>query len=93
MSSRSTPGCKPLPRKVGRRTGGEETGCACRPAMTTRNMSVLARSEAIIGGERFKWVRTEALPGVWDGTAFQLGDFKHLARFLATKARIGDVTA
>jgi hypothetical protein len=62
-------------------------------AVSTRNISVLGKSEAIIGGQRLKWARTEELPGVWNGGAFQLGDFKHLARFLATKARIGDVTA
>ena len=60
-------------------------------AASTRNFSVLGKSEAIIGGQRLKWARTEELPGVWEGGAFQLTDFKHLARFLATKARLGDV--
>ena len=62
-------------------------------AASTRNISVLGKSEVIIGGQRLKWARTEELPGVWNGGAFQLGDFKHLARFLATKARLGDGTA
>lgn len=62
-------------------------------AASARNISVLGKTEAIIGGQRLKWVRTEDLPGVWESGSFQLGDFRHLARFLATKARLGDVSA
>lgn len=62
-------------------------------AAATRNFSVLGKTEAIIGGQRLKWARPEDLPGIWESGAFQLGDFKHLSRFLATKARLGDVSA
>jgi hypothetical protein len=62
-------------------------------AGTTRNISVLGRTEAIIGGQRLKWARSEDLPGVWESAAFQLGDFKYLARFLATKTKLGDLSA
>lgn len=61
-------------------------------AASTRCICVLGRNEAIIGGQRLEWERTGALPGVWDGKTFQLGDFRHLARFLATKVRLGDAT-
>ncbi len=69
------------------------SGVVGHAAASTRNISVLGGNEVIIGGQRLNWARTEELPGVWNGGAFQLGDFEHLARFLATKARIGDVTA
>jgi len=62
-------------------------------ATSTPNISVLAKNEAIIGGQRLEWARTEELPGVWEGGAFKLGDFRQLARFLATKARVGDATS
>lgn len=62
-------------------------------AAATRNFSVLGKTEAIIGGQQLKWARPEDLPGIWESEAFQLGDFKHLSRFLATKARLGDVNA
>lgn len=62
-------------------------------AASTRNLSVYGKTEAIISGQRLKWARTEDLPGVWEDGSFQLGDFKHLARFLSTKARLGDVNA
>lgn len=62
-------------------------------ATATRNVSVLGKTEAIIGGQLLKWARTEVLPGIWESGTFVLGDFKHLARFLATKARLGDVSA
>lgn len=62
-------------------------------AAFTRNISVFGKTEAIIGGQQVRWSRTENLPGVWEGDSFQLADFKHLARFLATKARVGDVNA
>jgi len=60
-------------------------------ATSTRNVSVLGKTQGIIGGQPVKWARTENLPGVWEDGAFRLGDFRHLARFLATKARLGDV--
>jgi hypothetical protein len=69
----------------------EITGVIGDAAASSRNISVLGKTEAIIGGQRLKWARTEELPGVWVGGAFQLGDFSQLARFLATKARVGDV--
>lgn len=62
-------------------------------AASSRNISVFGKTEAIIGGQRIKWTREEDLPGVWEGGCFLLGDFKHLARFLATKARLGDVSS
>jgi hypothetical protein len=58
-----------------------------------RNLCVLGKTEAIVGGDRWKWSRPDDLPGIWVGGAFQLGDFRDLARFLATKARIGDAGA
>ena len=61
-------------------------------AAATRNISVLGKTEAVIGGQRIKWARAEDLPGLWEGGAFLLGDFKYLARFLATRARLGDVS-
>ncbi len=61
-------------------------------SLATRNISVFAETNVIIGGQRLKWDREEDLPGVWDSGSFRLGDFKHLAHFLATKARLGDVT-
>jgi hypothetical protein len=62
-------------------------------AASTRNISVLGKSEAIIGGQRLKWGNPENLPGVWEDNSFQLGDFSYLARFLAMKARLGDASA
>lgn len=62
-------------------------------ATSTRNLSVYGKTEAIIGGQRLKWARADELPGVWEAGSFLLGDFRHLARFLSTKARLNDVTA
>lgn len=62
-------------------------------AASARNLCVLGKKQAIIGGQPLKWARAEELPGVWHDGAFQLGDFKHLARFLATKARLGGTGA
>lgn len=62
-------------------------------ATSTRNISILGATHGILGGQRVKWARDGDIPGVWENGSFQLGDFEHLARFLATKARVGDVSA
>lgn len=59
-------------------------------AKGTRNLSVLASQDAIVGGQTLAWVQEEQISGVWDGSKFLLGDFAALARFLATKARMPD---
>jgi hypothetical protein len=56
---------------------------------STRNVCVLAKTEAIIGGRRLNWSRPEEIPGIWSAGAFKLGDFRELSRFLATRARVG----
>jgi hypothetical protein len=60
---------------------------------STRNVCVLAKTEAIIGGRRLKWSRSNEIPGIWTGGAFTLGDFRELSRFLATRARAGGASA
>lgn len=60
-------------------------------ATTARNILVLGATEAIIGGRRLPWDREDELPGVWEADKFLLGDFNHFARFLATRARVGNV--
>jgi len=72
---------------------GDIPGVVGDAAAAARNICVLGKTEAIIGGQRLKWARAEELPGVWNDGAFQLGDFKHLARFLATKSRLGGTDA
>lgn len=59
-------------------------------AATTRNLSVLGATDAIIGGIRLPWARDETLPGIWNDGKFLLGDFSKLAQFLATKSRVSD---
>lgn len=59
-------------------------------AATTRNVTVLGRTEGILGGHRLPWVRGSELPGVWESSAFKLGDFRYLALYLATRARLAE---
>jgi SIR2-like domain len=51
-------------------------------ALLTPNLTVLARQEAIIGGERNIW-SGDPQPGVFEADEFLLGDFTRLAAFLA----------
>jgi hypothetical protein len=62
-------------------------------AGSTRNISVFSAKDAIIGGRRLSWERDADIPGIWENKDFQLGDFAHLASFLATKARTTDAGA
>jgi hypothetical protein len=48
------------------------------------NLQAVARSEAILGGVRGAWVPPkDAPPDLWADDGFALGDFAHLASFLA----------
>jgi hypothetical protein len=62
-------------------------------ASMTRNITVLARKAAVIGGQPVSWARPDDIPGLWVGGNFLLGDFRELSRFLATKARAGSASA
>ena len=52
-------------------------------AESTRNLVVLARSEAIIGGQRALWKSSDDLPGVFVNGSFLLGSFENLTGFLS----------
>lgn len=53
-------------------------------ALTTPNLQVVGASEAVLGGIRAEWkAPEEAPPDVWEDGKFVLGDFKHLASYLA----------
>jgi len=53
-------------------------------ALSTPNLQVLGATEAIIGGIRDEWKPPEdPPPDVWEGGKFALGNFKHLAAYLA----------
>lgn len=54
-------------------------------APITRNLTVLAASEAIIGGQRGDWAGDEDIPGVWKDGRFLLGDFRYFSTFLDRK--------
>ncbi len=60
-------------------------------AVATRNVLALGDTDAIMGGMRLPWGRDGDLPGVWEDGKFLLGDFRRLARFLATRARVEHV--
>lgn len=64
-------------------------------AARTPNIQVAGATEAIIGGIRGQWVPAEDTPpNLWANGKFLLGDFKHLAAYLAKSAAIaGDNTA
>jgi len=53
-------------------------------ALMTPNLQVVAATEAILGGIRADWKEPdEPPPNVWENGKFALGDFKHLAAYLA----------
>jgi hypothetical protein len=52
-------------------------------ASRTRNLLVLSPSEGIVNGVRANWIGDRDLPGVFEGGVLLLGDFTHLADFLA----------
>jgi hypothetical protein len=53
-------------------------------AMSAPNLQVMGATEAIIGGIRSNWKAPEdPPPDVWENGKFALGDFKHLAAYLA----------
>ena len=53
-------------------------------ALSTPNLQVVGATEAIIGGISGKWKPPEELPpNLWENDKFVLGDFKHLAAYLA----------
>jgi len=62
-------------------------------ATSSRNISVYGSAEAIRGGVRSKWSHTDDVPGIWTAGSFQLVDFRHLTRFLATHARLDNSDA
>lgn len=47
------------------------------------NVQALASNEAVLGGVRAHWDASTDLPDVWVGGKCVLGDFRHLAAFLA----------
>jgi len=48
------------------------------------NMQVVSPGEAIVGGVRAEWEKPEdPPPGLWEHDSFCLGDFTHLAAYLA----------
>jgi hypothetical protein len=56
-------------------------------ASITPNIQVAGGTEAIIGGVRGPWVAADDVPAsVWNADKFLLGDFKHLAAYLAKSA-------
>lgn len=56
----------------------------CKRALSTPNLQVVGATEAIIGGIRGKWkAPDDPPPDVWENGKFALGDFKHLAAYLA----------
>ncbi len=59
-------------------------------AATTRNLVALSPEDAIIDGRRAAWRPSEDIPGVFEGGRFLLGDFAHLAAFLARKVAPAD---
>jgi hypothetical protein len=53
-------------------------------ALSTPNLQIVGATEAIIGGLRGKWkAPEEPLPNIWENDAFLMGDFQHLASYLA----------
>lgn len=71
-------------------------------AITTPNVQVVTRGEAILGGIRQPWNSSASVPDdVWDNDAFLLGDFEFFSRFLARsspprgelEARLADLLA
>jgi len=60
-------------------------------AAVTPNIQVASATEAIIGGIRAPWTVGEETPeNIWAGDRFLLGDFKHLAAYLAKRAMKDD---
>jgi hypothetical protein len=56
-------------------------------AAITPNIQVASPTEAIIGGIRAPWLAAEDAPtSIWADDKFLLGDFKHLAAYLAKSA-------
>lgn len=71
-------------------------------ALTTPNLQAVGAREAILGGVRADWVTPdEPLPDLWHDNRLALGDFRHLASFLARssppegelEARLADLLA
>lgn len=71
-------------------------------ALTTPNLQAVGAREAILGGVRADWVAPdEPLPDLWHDDRLALGDFRHLASFLARssppegelEARLADLLA
>jgi hypothetical protein len=52
-------------------------------ALKTPSLTVVARSDVIIGGRRHVWSRGSDLPEVYESKRFLLGDFKALTDFLS----------
>jgi hypothetical protein len=60
-------------------------------AAVTPNIQVASATEAIIGGIRAPWAAGEETPAnIWAGDRFLLGDFKHLAAYLAKSSTKDD---
>jgi hypothetical protein len=60
-------------------------------AAVTPNIQVASATEAIIGGIRAPWAAGEETPSnIWEGDKFLLGNFKHLAAYLAKSATKDD---
>lgn len=56
-------------------------------AATTPNLQVVGEKEAILGGVRAPWKATDDVPEkLWKDGKFLLGDFRHLAGYLAMSA-------
>ena len=56
-------------------------------ALRIPSLSVVSKSEAILGGERGAWEAEEPVRGIWEDGIFQLADFAGLTSFLARAGR------
>lgn len=68
---------------------GDAPNCLRDEALRTKNLTVFARNEGIIGGVAAGWAPDRSIAGICDAGVFELGDFAKLTSFLAID-RVGD---
>jgi len=68
---------------------GDAPKCLLDESLRTKNMTVLAAKQAVVGGVALPWTADRDVPGICKAGAFELGDFAKLTTFLAID-RIGD---